>query len=150
LFKNKLPPRGRTDFAKMARWLNLCGDEDEFVLLSKCGLIPGTDSVLVYPEPGLSEGRYQLEFFVHGIRHMHSSASKWCEEVEQGERLFPLLDVQNPVDPNAVALRTANNVLIGYVPTLYTGDLKRALDSVSRHSALARISILQNNVDAPT
>jgi hypothetical protein len=93
--------------------LNLCGNEDEFVLLSKCGLIPGTDSVLVYPEPGLSEGRYQLEFFVHGIRHMHSSASKWCEEVEQGERLFPLLDVQNPVDPNAVALRTANNVLIG-------------------------------------
>ena len=82
----------------------MCGDEDEFVLLSKCGLIPGTDSVLVYPEPGLSEGRYQLEFFVHGIRHMHSSASKWCEEVEQGERLFPLLDVQNPVDPNAVAL----------------------------------------------
>lgn len=64
------------------------------------------------------------------------------------ERLFPLLDVQNPVDPNAVALRTASNVLIGYVPTFHAGDLKRALAD-SRYSALARISILRNNVDAP-
>jgi hypothetical protein len=148
LFKNRLPPRGRTDFAKMARWLNLRGDEEEFVLLAKFGLIPGTDSILVYPEPDVSEGTYQLEFFVHGIRHMHSSASKWCAEAEEGGRLFPLLDVQNPVDPNAVALRAASNVLIGYVPAFYAGDLKRVLLD-SRYSALARISILRNNVDAP-
>jgi hypothetical protein len=58
LFKNRLPSRSRTDFEKMARWLNVKGDEDEFALLSKFGLIPGTDSLLVYPEPDVVSGVY--------------------------------------------------------------------------------------------
>lgn len=150
LFKNRIPSRNRPDFPKMARWLNLSdSDDDEFVLLSKFGLIPGSDALLVYPPPEVIAKNYRLEFFVHGIRHMHPDVLKWCENVESGEQLLPVLDVQNPVDPCAVALRSnSSTVPIGYVPTFYAGDLKRILSDEAL-CAGARITVLRNNKDAP-
>jgi hypothetical protein len=56
LFRNRLPSRSRADFRKIAQWLNVMEGEDEFDLLSKFGLIPGTDSLLVYPEPTVISG----------------------------------------------------------------------------------------------
>src|SRR3954466_2236151 len=105
VFKNRLPSKSRADFAKMASWLDLRGGESEFDLLTRFGLIPGTDSILVYPEPEIIDGRYRLEFFVHGIRHMHKDALSLCDGLKPGDRLLPVLDIQNPVDPNAVAVR---------------------------------------------
>jgi hypothetical protein len=149
VFKNKIPSRNRPDFEKMARWLNLRGSEDEFVLLSKFGLIPGSDALLVYPEPNVRGGRYELEFFVHGIRHMHSDVLRLCDDLASGQRLLPVLDVQNPVDQCAVALRAeADTILIGYVPTFYAGDLKGILSNEALCAA-ARITVVRNNKDAP-
>ena len=70
LFKNRIPSRSRPDFEKMTGWLNVRRSDDEFTLLSKFGLIPGSDALLVYPEPKIVGGNYDLEFLVHGIRHM--------------------------------------------------------------------------------
>ena len=98
---------------KMARWLNLGGDEDEFGLLSKFGLVPGNDAILVYPEPSIEGSSYQLEFFVHGIRHMHVDVLRLADNIQSGERLLPLLDVQNPVESCAVALRSVNAPILG-------------------------------------
>jgi hypothetical protein len=149
LFKNRLPSRSRADFPKIAHWLNVMGSEDEFDLLSKFGLIPGTDSLLVYPEPDVISGTYGLEFFVHGIRHMHKEALELCSALKVGERLLPLLDVQNPVDPNAVAIRCVDPpVLIGYVPTFYSTDFRQLL-SQPKLAAKARLTLVRFNDDAP-
>lgn len=149
VFRNKIPSRNRPDFEKMARWLNLSGSEDEFALLSKFGLIPGSDALLVYPEPKVIGGNYELEFFVHGIRHMHPDVLKWCDDLETGGRLLPVLDVQNPVDQYAVALRSdANTIFVGYVPTFYAGDLKRILSNEALCAA-AKMTVVRNNKDAP-
>ena len=150
LFKNKIPSRNRPDFEKMARWLNLSGSEDEFALLSKFGLIPGSDALLVYPAPTIVDSKYEIEFFVHGIRHMQPDVLKLCEnDLEPGERLLPVLDVQNPVDPHAVLLRCESNpILVGYVPTFYAADLKHILSNEAL-CASARITVLRNNKDAP-
>lgn len=148
LFKNKLPSRNRPDYSQMANWLNLTGQEQDFELLSKFGLIPGTDSILVYPEPDVVLGRYSLEFFVHGVRHMQPDAFEWCKDAQAGARLLPLLDVQNPVDPDAVALRPdKKNVLLGYVPSFYASDFRKIL-SDPRNVETARIKVLKCNNDA--
>lgn len=149
LFTNKIPSRSRSDFEKMASWLNVGKERNEFELLSKFGLIPGTDSILVYPEPTVVSGRYQLEFFVHGIRHMHKDVLAWCDKLEVGGRLLPLLDVQNPVDPCAVALRNEDDtILVGYLPTFYAEDVKRLLTD-EKSCASAIIKVVRNNQDAP-
>lgn len=149
LFTNRIPPRSRGDFAKIAAWLNIQDTNDEFELLSKFGLIPGTDSILLYPEPQINNGIYSLEFFVHGIRHMHSDVLTWCDKLEAESQLLPVLDVQNPVDPCAVALRsTKDTILVGYVPTFYAPDIKTILSDEELCSS-ARITVVKNNIDAP-
>jgi len=149
VFKNRLPSKSRADFAKMASWLDLRGGESEFDLLTRFGLIPGTDSILVYPEPEIIDGRYRLEFFVHGIRHMHKDALSLCDGLKPGDRLLPVLDIQNPVDPNAVAVRQReHSVLIGYVPTFYAADLRTIL-AQSPLAKDARVTVVRNNQDAP-
>jgi hypothetical protein len=90
---------GRSDFKKMATWLNLRGHEAYFELLAKFGLIPGTDSLLAYPEPDITGGRYTLEFFVHGIRHMQKEALYLCKKASEGEKLLPPLDVKTSSTP---------------------------------------------------
>jgi hypothetical protein len=149
LFRNRLPSRSRSDFRKIAGWLNLSGDENQFDLLSRFGLIPGTDSILIYPEPKIGSGEYELEFFVHGIRHMGEDALERCSRIRAGDRLLPVLDVQNPVDPNAIAFRRENDpILIGYAPVFYASDLKALLSS-HRIANGARITVVRNNEDAP-
>ncbi len=134
----------------MAQWLNVIEGEDEFGLLSKFGLIPGTDSLLVYPEPAVVSGTYGLEFFVHGIRHMQKNVMELCSAFKAGERLLPLLDVQNPVDQNAVAIRGVDPAaLVGYVPTFYAMDFRQLL-SQPRLAAKAQLTVVRFNGDAPS
>ena len=35
-----------------------------------------------------------------------------------------MLDTQNPVDPKAIAVRTADHVMLGYIPAYLTTDLR--------------------------
>jgi hypothetical protein len=149
LFKNRLPSRGRADAPKLQEWLNLRGDESQFDLLARFGLIPGTDSILVYPEPVINDDKYTLEFFVHGIRHMHADVPAFCQLLQSGDLLLPMLDVQNPVDPKAVALRPPQHAFfIGYVPTFYATDVSKILSDAALAPS-ARVTVVRNNLDAP-
>ncbi len=149
LFRNKLPSRTRPDFRQMAGWLGLSGDESEIALLEKFGLIPGSDSTLVYPEPDISSGKYVVEFFIHGLRHTGEDALRWCEVARRGARLLPLLDLQNPFDASAVAVRPEDqSTIVGYVPAFYAHDFYQILKDPNC-AAAARITLLRCNQDAP-
>ena len=148
VFKNKIPPKSRPDFDKMAAWLGVEKSAGEFELLKAFGLVPSSDSTLTYPAPKIDQGQYRLRFFVHGIRHRHPEAVKETEGLAEGQRLLPLLDVQNPVDPNAVALQSASGLIVGYVPAFYAADLKKLLTMASVASE-ARIFVKRNNQDSP-
>ncbi len=149
IFKNKIPSKSRPDFHKMARWLGADPDAGEFGLLKAFGLIPSSDSTLAYPGPTIEHGQYRLQFFIHGIRHMHPDAIKQSEGVATGERLLPMLDVQNPTDPNAVALRTTAGLMpIGYVPAFYAADLRKLLAEPA-FASQSRITVTRNNHDSP-
>lgn len=158
LFRNKIPPRSRSDFRKLAAWLSLRGDESDFDLLGKFGLIPGTDGLLVYPSPRVVDGRYTVEFFIHGVRHTHGNAGSlhlhgdvltWCQLAQPGDRLFAMLDIQNEFDPNAIALRAqGGTIAVGYVPRFYARDLHLILEQRD-FARSAQFEIVRNNGDAP-
>jgi hypothetical protein len=150
IFRNRIPPRSRADFARLAAWLDVPVAADEFQLLSKFGLIPGSDSLLVYPAPQVVDGLFQLEFFLHGVRYMHPEAARMCDTVSSGERLYPMLDLQNPADSNAIVLRTdAHNVNLGFVPAFLAKDL-RALLSNEVILSTSTFHVMRANEDAPT
>lgn len=149
LFSNRIPSRQRLDYARMSSWLNMSGDESTFEKLAKFGLITGTDGILFYPEPNVSNGRLELEFFVHGIRHVNPAADPACQGLQVGERLKLMLDVQNAADTNAVAIRSEREaMLLGYVPAFYAYDVGSMLRSpeAKLHPVL---TVARVNDDAP-
>jgi hypothetical protein len=158
VFRNKIPPRRRSDFQKLANWLNLRGDESDFDLLGKFGLIPGSDGLLVYSEPHVENGRYSIEFFIHGIRHTHGDTNSrhlhgdvmtWCQAAQEGDRLYPLLDVQNEFDVDAVGLRASEGtIVVGHVPRFYARDLRLILGQ-PEFARTSEFHLVRNNCDAP-
>lgn len=105
--------------------------------------------MLIYPAPSLDDGQYEIEFFVHGVRHMHKDVETWCARLEKAT-LLPMLDVKNPFDQHAIALRPEDTTLIlGYVPVFYAPDIHSILlDKEVRDSA--KFSIVRCNLDAPS
>ena len=149
LFKSRMLSTNRTDYKRIADWVGISPEDEEFDRLYKLGLIPGSDSMLFYPAPDFSDGKYKLSFFVHSIKYMHNDARLWCLEASPGSKLCPLLDVQNCADSNAVALKCPNdNVIIGYVPAFYARDLK-FIFSNEECAKRAEILVSRNNKDAP-
>ncbi|BCM84103.1 HIRAN domain-containing protein [Methylobacterium indicum] len=149
LFRSRMLSTHRSDYKKVAQWVGVTAEDTEFEQLCKLGLIPGSDSMLFYAAPDVSHGKYKLSFFIHAIKYMHEDAKSWCSMATPGTKLFPLLDVQNPVDPNAVALKCPKeNIIVGYIPAFYARDLKLIL-SDEKCAEHAEICVSRNNSDAP-
>lgn len=128
LFKNRVMSRAREDYKTYIARLDL--PEEGSSVLSLLARSQGrrtTDSFELFPHP-LSfepdgEARYRIDFFVHGLRHVAAPAQTRALALSPGERLLLLPDPQNPEDPSAIALRTEDKVLLGYVPRYYCADL---------------------------
>lgn len=150
LLRNRLPSKSRSDYQRLSEWLDVQSPKDQFDLLARFGLIPGTDSLLIYPEPTLHNGTFSVDFFVHGIRHMHRDVEEWAKSAIPGTAILPMLDLQNEVDPNAVALRARHHaILLGYVPAFYANAFSTILSN-SAEAATAAITLLKANPMAPS
>lgn len=149
VFKNRLLNPSRADFRKIADWVGIEDNDDEFKKLEKFGRVAGIDALMVYPEPIISGETYSVDFLVHGMRHLPANIMDRCKLISEGDVLTPILDVQNPVDLNAVGLKEKDwNIIIGYVPAFYANDLYRILRN-STLAMTAKINVVKNNKDAP-
>lgn len=149
IFQTRIPSSSRPDFWQMSGWLQAGEHFDEFSLLSAFGRSPGTDGLLLYPPAQQVGSQFRLEFFVHGVRHMHSDVSAWISSARPGQVILPMLDVKNEVDPNAVALRAQNGtIILGYVPSFYARAVAGAIKD-DRLLVNSSIALLAANIDAP-
>ncbi|MEO1231656.1 MAG: HIRAN domain-containing protein [Myxococcota bacterium] len=128
LFRNRIMNSSREDFDG---WLARLGleppDEDAredllLDILARSGGQRSTDSFEVFPRPLVGD-RYRLEFFVHGLRHANPAARARAEALAPGDVLRFLADLQNPEDPLALALRTEDRHVVGYLPRYHCADL---------------------------
>lgn len=150
LFTNRILAKNRPEYKEFLKWLNISNDnEDPLVFLGRSGGTRGTDSLVIFPCPEPTpEGKYTLPFFSHGLRYLPKDALEVIENLEQGTQLFLLLDVQNPHDPFALALRTEKPVcIVGYVPKYFAEDFSKLLKSSSKDSV--KIIVDRINKDAP-
>lgn len=100
---------------------------DPLAILSVTEGIRQTDALEVFPCPAPdTEGRYLTKFFLHGIRWMPEAALERIAQLKPGEQLGLMLDVSNPYDRCAVAVRTMDDgkrFLIGHVPRYFAHDV---------------------------
>jgi hypothetical protein len=129
LFSNRFLPTYRAEYSDYLKWLNIPESEkDPVAILARSGGQRATDTLEVFPMPIRNEcGAFEFHFLVHGLRHMAPEAVLRVSALGTGERLLAMRDVQNPKDPRAIALRTAETVendmyIVGYLPRYLCDD----------------------------
>lgn len=154
LFTNRTLPESKAEYGSFLSWLGLSYskvvDPDPVEVLSRSGGLRATDSLEIFPLPEPNEnGKVVLEFFVHGVRYVPPELHERIGRLREGERLFLMFDVQNPVDPKAVAIRTSDPpLMIGYCPRYLAHDLRQLLRR-DDDEEVASLSVLRVNRDAP-
>ena len=127
VFANRLLSKSRPEYDAFLRWSGFdpSNPPEPIAILGVTEGIKPTDMMEVCPCPVRdSRGMYQNKFFLHGLRYMHASAHTRLNQLKPTEPLLLMLDMQNEADPQAVALRTANDrILIGYVPRYLAKDV---------------------------
>lgn len=132
VFANRLLPKSRPEYEAFLRWGGFSPDNppDPISLLGVTEGRRQTDSIEVFPCPVPdSYGCYLNKFFVHGLRWMPAASHERVARLADGEKLYPMPDLCNENDPEAVALRTGDpdRVLVGYVPRYLARDVRKLI-----------------------
>ena len=151
LFANRLLPKSRPEYEAYLRWsgFDINNPPDPIVVLGVTEGIRQTDAVEVFPCPVPdADGCYLNKFFLHGIRWLPEAAIERIGRLEPNEPLKLMLDLQNAVDPNAVAVRTETEQMqIGYVPRYLAHDVWHLIQQCDRD--FINLCVDRVNLDAP-
>lgn len=150
LFANRLLPRSRPEYRDFLSWLGVDeGAADELELLWRSGAERATDTlqVVACPEPS-ADGRYRVEFFSHGIRHLPPQTLERIARLSLGERLYLVVDLQNEWDESALMLRTGDPIdIVGYCPRFYSGEFSRLIERSAQDQVVVKVAAV--NPSAP-
>ncbi|KQZ95741.1 hypothetical protein ASD74_13185 [Rhizobium sp. Root564] len=148
IFANRVMNEKRPEYRRYMDWADLGLSSDPLSLMARVGGVRATDQLQVFPVPERTlEGKYRTVFFLHGISHMPPESVARIAGLTKGDNLFPMLDVQNPFDHNAVCLRTADPAMIlGYCPRYIAPDLRVLAED---QSAFVSVTVKKVNLDAP-
>jgi hypothetical protein len=150
LFSNRILPKNRPEYREYLGWLGLSdAAHDELEELSRTGGLRVTDSLelIPCPEPTAS-GTYEAYFFCRGLRHATPESRIRADELEKGDRLFLMRDLQNRQDPAALAIRTDDPIsVIGYTPRYFVKDFAALLKASD--GGAVKVTVEQVNLTAP-
>ena len=130
LFQNRLMSSGRADYRQYVSNLALNPDnQNAMEILTRSGGGRTTDFIEMFEVPRINpEGNpYRTHFLVHGLGYLHPLALARVTELRTDDPLFILHDCQNEADRSALALRTADRVIVGYMPRYLVGDAFKLL-----------------------
>ena len=150
LFANRILARSRPEYDQYVRWIGAeTAPDDEMLILARTGGARATDSLMIYAKPEPNErSEFDLFFLCHGIRHLPRAAIERINKLTEGDPLYPMFDVLNPFDVDAVGLRTNDPVwLVGYVPRFFARDVRMCIEAAE--PSRIKLQVMRVNPDAP-
>jgi len=150
LFANRILSRSRPEYDEYVRWIGAdVAPNDEMLILARTGGARATDSLMIYAKPEPNERcEFDLFFLCHGIGHLPTAAIDRINLLKEGEVLYPMLDVLNPFDVDAVSLRTGDPAwFVGYVPRFFAKDIRTCIQRTD--PSTVRLHVARINPDAP-
>lgn len=152
VFANRLLPPSRPEYEAYLRWggFDSANPPDPIAMLGVTEGIRRTDMIELFPCPApAADGCYVNKFFLHGLRYMPDATRERVLQLREGERLYPMLDLCNPADPNAVALRTAegDRLMLGYAPRYLAQDFRKLFHGCD--ADFIEVLVDRVNKDAP-
>lgn len=147
IFQNRVLNKSRPERLDFLEWLNIPSSEySDFEELARTGGIRITDNVQLYPVPENTNGKYEVTFFAHGLRHLAPHFHERVTRLHSGEKLYLCLDKQNENDQHAIMLRTSDPVeFVGYCPKFFAKDFNFLLKNTND----AKIEVSKVNPTAP-
>lgn len=131
LFANQVLSKKRPEYAEFIEWIALPEEKaDPMAILARTSE-KVSNTLEIYPQPDREAGRYVLHFFVRGVRHQTRAARERIADLQEGEELKLVLDVQNDFDPDACLLRTNEKHAgdmhnLGYLPRYLASEFGEA------------------------
>ncbi len=150
LFANRILPKNRPEHEEYVSWLALdVGDHNALDELARTGGRRATDAIELIPCPEPNDaGEYETLFFCRGLRHLTDDTRARVSQLNSGDRLFILRDVQNSVDPSALLMRTGEPVsVVGYAPAYLSAEFEQLIE-INGPNAI-RVTVERVNADAP-
>nr|VFJ94520.1 MAG: hypothetical protein BECKLFY1418B_GA0070995_105914 [Candidatus Kentron sp. LFY]VFJ98581.1 MAG: hypothetical protein BECKLFY1418A_GA0070994_108510 [Candidatus Kentron sp. LFY] len=146
-FANRLLNKSRPEYPDYLAWMGLNETASDMELLARSGGQRATDWFCVYPEVEPNkQGEAVLYFFSHGVRHLDSTGQEAIRHLKTGDPLQSIAEDDNPHDPRALLLETAQSVPVGYCPRYLNRGLRSIQD---RDRTLLRVEVERANPDAP-
>ena len=83
-----------------------------------------TDNLEVFPkvEPD-ADGSFHIRFFLHGMRHLGERAIDSVRDLEAGEKLKVMVELNNPATRLAIPVLAEDYVMVGWTPRYLVEDL---------------------------
>jgi hypothetical protein len=148
LFSQRVMDPRRPDYQRYVRRLGLEADATPWEQISRSGGRRQGDTLQLFPEPTVVQGRLSCAFLVHGVRHIpsyrlqlgdvsittsHERLETALSQIQPGDQLSLLDDQDNPVNQRAIITAAESGVPLGWVPNLLVDDLHklRAISTVS-------------------
>jgi len=153
LFANRLLTPSRPEYEAFLVWggFDPNNPPDPIAVLGVTEGRRATDTLEVFPCPlPDADGCYTNKFFLHGVRWMPPAAGERISRLVSGELLGLMLDISNPHDRQAVAVRTCDprdRFLVGYVPRYLAYDVRRLC--VTCDPDFIELTVERLNRDAP-
>jgi len=129
VFQNRVLSSKRSDFPEYVSWLGLDPSHaDPISILSVSGGNRVTDNLEVFPKVVPNElGEFHIRFFLHGLRHLGDASRERAKQLEHGEPLRIMVELNNPATRLAVSFHTEDYVMIGWAPRYLVDDLLTCL-----------------------
>lgn len=148
LFHNRVLSSKRADFAEYIDWLGLQPEEaDPMNILSVSGGNRVTDKLQTFPKVEAdAEGNFHLRFFAHGLRYLNEASIAKAQQLQAGEKLRIMVEVNNPATRLAVTLHSEEYTMIGWAPRYLVEDLVSCIPNAPEIEATV---VKNNGINAP-
>lgn len=130
LFSNRLLPASRMEYPQYIDRLGLVPDKANVLeVLGRSGGARATDTVELFPLPTYDPEfeSYATRFLAHSIRQLLPASHERIGRLQFGDPLFPMLDCPRDNGSAAVALRTEDQIIVGYMPSYLVDDARHLL-----------------------
>lgn len=138
MFARRLPPRTRGDFSKYLENFRIPTNVEisDFALLGYTGAKLPTDGFSIVHPFDTAHGEFEFLMEAAGFRHMSELP---IDELTTDMSAVFEFEQENPVDPNAIAIKV-NNKKIGYVPRALLPTFSRWLHEGSVKAQVERLN----------
>lgn len=145
-FKSRIPNRNRSDFKYFLNERGLEESADDLKILSETRGFLSTDTIeLLNVLPNTKKSNFIFEVYLAGVRHyLELKNDKLVvkttdKEIILNTKIKLVLEPENKYDQYAIAVKTSEEKVIGYIPNCYARELSDLLKKINVEVKIMKI-----------